>query len=87
MYVTVDEVYYKQLIDKAIKYDCIVQELFESKGFDITFPSEEDYQHYYDEGLDKRPACRNSEIETTIGNPFTESPLTINTAQAWEINC
>lgn len=87
MYITVDEMYYRQLIDKAIKYDCIVQELLKSKGFDITFLCREDYQDYYDEGLDKRPACRDSEIETTISNPLTESPFTINTATAWEINC
>lgn len=61
MYITIDETYYRQLIDKAVKYDYIVQELFASKGFDITFICQEDYQLYYDAGLDKRPICDNSE--------------------------
>lgn len=78
MYITVDEMYYRQLIDKAIRYDCIVQELLESKGFDITFLSKEDYQHYYDTGLDKRPAIRSSEVEKIISNSPTESPYCIN---------
>lgn len=87
MYITVDEMYYRQLIDKAIKYDCIVQELLESKGFDITFLSKEDYQNYYDTGLDKRPAIPDSEVEKIISNPLAESSFTVNPIQAWEINC
>lgn len=77
MYVTVDEVYYKQLIDKAIKYDCIIQELLKSKGFDITFLCQEDYQDYYDAGLDQRPVIHDSETEKIINTP-TESPYRIN---------